>query len=278
PTRRSSDLNARIARTIDPKTSALAIALGQDAIWIAGGDANTVTRVDPTGLVTPITAGHRPVAVAVGAGSVWAADALDDAVVRIDPDTNAVQSTIAVGQSPGAIAIGAGSVWVANSGGGTVSRIDPKTGRVAQTIRTGGSPNGLTVASGKVWVTVAASEPEPTAASGGTLRLTSQTDAGPFDPALSYNAAGWTILYTTCVKLLNYPDKPAPEGSQLRPEAATALPAISDGGRTYTYSVRPGFRFSPPSNEPVTARSFARALERVRSPRMRAPGASLFKD
>ena len=45
------------------------------------------------------------------------------------------------------------------------------------------------------------------------------------DPALAYDAYGWGVLYMTNLMLLNYPDKPAPEGSRLVPDAAVGLPA-----------------------------------------------------
>ena len=45
------------------------------------------------------------------------------------------------------------------------------------------------------------------------------------------------------------------------------MPAVSDGGRRYTFHLRPGFRFSPPSNAPVTAAAFRRAIERALHPR-----------
>src|SRR5262249_54081532 len=41
----------------------------------------------------------------------------------------------------------------------------------------------------------------------------------------------------------------------------------TDRGRTYTFTIRKGFRFSPPSNEEVTAASFRDALDRVLSPK-----------
>src|SRR5712671_31680 len=40
------------------------------------------------------------------------------------------------------------------------------------------------------------------------------------------------------------------------------MPSLSHGGRTYTFRIRSGFRFSPPSNEPVTAETFRHAIER----------------
>jgi peptide/nickel transport system substrate-binding protein len=61
---------------------------------------------------------------------------------------------------------------------------------------------------------------------------------------------------------------------------ATGPPRISDGGRTYTFTIRGGMRFSAPSSQSVTAASFAHAIERALAPRTigSGPGASLFSD
>jgi peptide/nickel transport system substrate-binding protein len=47
-------------------------------------------------------------------------------------------------------------------------------------------------------------------------------------------------------------------------------PATEADGRTYTFHVRPGLRFSPPSGQAVTAAAFARAITRSLDPRMRS--------
>ena len=47
------------------------------------------------------------------------------------------------------------------------------------------------------------------------------------------------------------------------------MPRVTDGGRTYTFAIRPGFRFSPPSNEAVTAATFKYSMERALSPKTR---------
>ena len=60
------------------------------------------------------------------------------------------------------------------------------------------------------------------------------------------------------------------------PEPAEGMPRRSNGGRTYTFVVRRGFRFSPPSGEPVTARSMKYTIERSLHPRMRSPAADLL--
>jgi peptide/nickel transport system substrate-binding protein len=59
---------------------------------------------------------------------------------------------------------------------------------------------------------------------------------------------------------------------------AQSLPAVSPDGRTYTFTIRPGFRFSPPSNEPVTAQTFKGTIERTLSPKMHSPVAGEFAD
>ena len=83
-------------------------------------------------------------------------------------------------------------------------------------------------------------------------------------------------MYATCANLVTYPDKPAPAGSQIVPEVAEAVPTPTDGGRTYTFTIRSGFRFSPSSNEAVTAQTFKATIERVANPQLKSPFASQF--
>ena len=112
---------------------------------------------------------------------------------------------------------------------------------------------------------------------GGTLRINlSTTDFEFLDPALSYEAPGWQVLYMTNLMLLNYPDKPAPEGSRLVPDAATGFPRVSRDGRTYTFTIRPGLRFSDGSA--VTAAAFKRAFERAANPQQGSPAIAFMHD
>ena len=87
-----------------------------------------------------------------------------------------------------------------------------------------------------------------------------------FDPAAYGTFDAAQILYATCAMLLNYPDEPGAAGLRLIPEAARALPTVSTDGRTYTFVIRPGMRFSPPSNQLVTAQTFKYTIERSLSP------------
>jgi YVTN family beta-propeller protein len=265
---------------LDPNAAPAGIDVGPDAVWVSDSGAGSVTRVDPTGLVRSGTVGHGPSGIAAGYGGIWVADTGDDAVVRIDPDTRAVTKTIPVGHAPLGVALGAGSVWAADSGDGTVTRIDPKTEKPVATIEVGSSPQAITVVGGRAWVTVAAQTISPTkvAGGGGSARLDASSDVSSMDPALAYDPLSWQLLYATCAKLLNHPDTGGTAGSQLVPEVARSLPTRSADGKTYTFKVRPGFRFSSQSGEPVTAQTFKETIERTLSPKMKSPVASEFSD
>jgi YVTN family beta-propeller protein len=283
PVARVDPRTNRSVDTIDPGSCCpSSVAAGGGAVWVADRHSGQVARIDGvTGLVKPIAVGNGPSGVAVGEGGVWVAIRWDDEVTRIDPATGAVRTTIEVGHGPIAVAIGGGAVWVANSGDGTVSRIDPEANRVVDTVDIGGSPQRLVYEAGKVWVSVQQAVAE-TARTGGTARFNAQEDVGSLDPALAYapisstslgraSSPSWQIEYATCAKLVNYPDRPGAVGTQLVPEVAQSLPRPTNGGRTYTFRMRRGFRFSPPSGRPVTAQAFKHAIERSLSPEIAGP-------
>ena len=254
-----------LGRPIDPNASPTAVAQGFGSSWLAYREANLVVRVDASGAITTIPVGRGPSAIMVGRSAVWVVDALDGTVKSIDPATSSVITTVKVGSAPSAIAEGNGSVWVANAGDGTLTRIDERTSLPTAQVTVGGSPQALVVAEGKVWVSV---QPPPAAEpSGGTLVVSVPSDITLFDPAVADAIDDSSIEYAICSTLLNYPDEPGPAGLRLVPDAARAAPIVSDGGRSYTFVIRPGLRFSPPSNELVTAETFKHTIERSLSPR-----------
>jgi YVTN family beta-propeller protein len=265
--------SGRPAGSVDVGNEPSAVAAGAGSLWVANSADGTVTRIDPATLVArTIPVGHGPDAVAINAAGAWVANAGDNALVRIDPDTGAVTATAPVGNDPAAVLATATALWVANAGDGTVMRLDPRSGAVTKTIYLGGSPTALVSAAGRVWVTVAPA-PQPPPVTGGTASFTMQHDFPYLDPAypgLDPAPYNLEVSYATCANLVTYPDKPAPAGSQIVPEVAEAVPAPTDGGRTYTFTIRPGFRFSPPSNQAVTAQTFKATIERVVSPQLKS--------
>jgi ABC-type transport system substrate-binding protein len=116
------------------------------------------------------------------------------------------------------------------------------------------------------------------ATKGGTLRIVLADDTDYVDPALAYYQTSWQFEYSTCLKLLNYPDAAGSEGNQLQPEAAEALPEVSADGKNYTFTVRQGLKFSPPSTEQVTPETFRFVVERALNPKMQSPAASFVSD
>jgi peptide/nickel transport system substrate-binding protein len=93
-----------------------------------------------------------------------------------------------------------------------------------------------------------------------TLRISWQNDVS-IDPARAYYGPDLALQYATGTFLLSYPDAPAPRGSRLVPDAAAGFPTIARDGRTYTFRIKRGYRFS--NGQWVTAGSFARAIYRA---------------
>ncbi len=115
------------------------------------------------------------------------------------------------------------------------------------------------------------------AKTGGTMNVDLFTDVDYTDPALDYLSTGWEIEYSTCLKLMNYPDANGPRGSQLVPEAAGGFPRVSNSGKTYDFNVRAGFtKFS--NGQKVTAGTFKYAIERLANPKMQSPAAPFIAD
>jgi peptide/nickel transport system substrate-binding protein len=112
---------------------------------------------------------------------------------------------------------------------------------------------------------------------GGTFRIIVLRDGfDSVDPAQAYMPASWALMDVSCALLLRRPDRPPPAGYRPVPEVAAGYPTVSDGGKTYRFTIRPGFRFSDGS--PLTARNFAAAIGRLRNPAVDSPGAQFARD
>lgn len=112
---------------------------------------------------------------------------------------------------------------------------------------------------------------------GGMMRISFAPSSGLdyIDPALSFTQPGWALLDATCARLMTYPDKPAPASYRLEREVAASY-RISEDFKTYTFTLRSGFRFS--DGKPVRATAFAHAITRALQPFVNAPGAVHMQD
>jgi hypothetical protein len=117
---------------------------------------------------------------------------------------------------------------------------------------------------------VSASTAATSAKRGGTIVLDMTTDVDYIDPQLSYYGETWKLEATTACKLMNWPDKEGAAGAVATPEVSQGLPLVSKDGKTYTFTIRKGFRFS--NGKPVTAQSFVDAINRFANPKMQSTG------
>jgi YVTN family beta-propeller protein len=235
------------------------VAAADRAVWVSDTADRRVLRVDPhTNQVEPIIVGTGPTAITVGFDSVWVANSLDGNVSRINPHTNEVAATIPAGNTPNAIAVGLGGVWIADEFGQTVKEINPATGTVARTTAVGNSPRGLTIAGGLVWV---AAQNSGASHRGGTLTVLQNQPFGSSDPVNDAGTlASLLTLYMTNDGLTAFKRVGGSDGAQVVPDLANTIPTPTDGGRTYTFRLRPGIRYS--NGQPVRAEDFRHAIER----------------
>ena len=60
---------------------------------------------------------------------------------------------------------------------------------------------------------------------------------------------------------------PAPAGQELVPDLAVRVPAPTNGGRTYRFTLKRGIRFGPPVNRKIVSTDIKYAIERLARPR-----------
>lgn len=124
---------------------------------------------------------------------------------------------------------------------------------------------------------VASSHASPTARSGGIFKVSGYAPSFDTpDPALAYLPTSWSILEATCAGLMTYPDKPPPAGLRIVPEVAASYPRVSRDAKTFTFTLRRGFRFSDGS--PIRANAFAQAIGRALAPGVGSVGKEYMED
>ena len=264
----------RMTRMLPTIAGASGVAVGYGRLWVVSPSAGEVVSVDPRSgdVLEHVSVGTDPAAVAVGAGAVWVANRGSDTVWRIEPRSPArVSSVIPVGRAPSALVATGDSVWVANATDNTVTRIDAAGRRAVKTVQLASPPQGLAGWRGRLYVAVRSNN---RAHRGGTLRV---TEGAPdfIDPALAYAPESFSILSMTNDGLVGFRRVGGIEGVQLVPDLAVALPRPTDGGRTYTFRLRPGVRYS--TGALVRPADFRRAIERSFEIRSDQPGRQYFR-
>jgi peptide/nickel transport system substrate-binding protein len=86
--------------------------------------------------------------------------------------------------------------------------------------------------------------PSAGAQKGGTLTILANAGFGVADPAQNYTLQEWSLLITTHDGLAQFQRVGGPAGTKLVPDLATSLPQPTNGGKTYTFQIRKGIKFS----------------------------------
>jgi ABC-type transport system substrate-binding protein/tRNA A-37 threonylcarbamoyl transferase component Bud32 len=291
--------DGRLLRRFPVGGSRILLVFADGAVWAASSANGVITKVDPVAnRITATVKLHGWISdLTVGGGFVWAAVVPDGVVFKLGEDNLNVQGSPAGGPNPERISFGGGGLWIASSVGKTISLFDPGTG-VRKKLAASTPPDLAQYHDGLLW---ASAEPAPRPLApikGQELRISLPQEILGADPSTSFGGSGdplnEQLFYATCANLLNYPDSAGPRGTQLRPELAAAMPAVSRDRRTYTFRIRPGLRFSPssqyrpaalqqPANaapEIVTAGTFRHTIENALSPKLgpNAPAAPFASD
>jgi peptide/nickel transport system substrate-binding protein len=97
--------------------------------------------------------------------------------------------------------------------------------------------------------------------SGGTATIDMASAPDSLDPQYGYTVEAGEADWITYTPLLTYAHANGEAGTQIIPGLATALPTVSDGGKTYTLTLRSGLKFS--NGTPVVASDFSYAVKRM---------------
>jgi peptide/nickel transport system substrate-binding protein len=106
------------------------------------------------------------------------------------------------------------------------------------------------------------------------FRIAYDTGIDYLDPSLSYTVQGWSILWNTYLPLLGYKHVNGPDGATLVPYLAKDMPKVSADGKTYTFTLRKGLKYS--DGTAVKASDFPKTIERDYA--VNSPGVGFFSN
>jgi len=92
------------------------------------------------------------------------------------------------------------------------------------------------------------------------------------DPGLSYTVEGWGIMWNVYLPLLGYKHANGPDGATLVPYLAQDMPTVTNGGKTYEFTLRKGIKYSDGTE--VKASDFKSTIER--DFKVDSPGVGFF--
>jgi peptide/nickel transport system substrate-binding protein len=96
---------------------------------------------------------------------------------------------------------------------------------------------------------------------GGTMRLVARAAAGTIDPHINYTLQYWQIYQSVYDGLVNFQKAAGAEGFTKVPDLAEELPAPTNDGKTYTFKIRKGIKFS--NGQELGVKDVVASLQRI---------------
>ncbi len=96
---------------------------------------------------------------------------------------------------------------------------------------------------------------------GGTLKLLATQGSGTLDPQVNYTLQYWQLYQATYDGLVSFQKVSDAASFQVVPDLAVAMPKVTNGGKTYTFVLRKGIKFS--NGAPVTVNDVRSSLQRI---------------
>jgi peptide/nickel transport system substrate-binding protein len=93
---------------------------------------------------------------------------------------------------------------------------------------------------------------------GGDLTILNEGDIDYMDPGAAYYQVTYELTLATQRTLMGWP----PDATQPVPDLATDQPQVTDGGKTITFTIRDGVKYSPPVDREVKSEDVKYAIER----------------
>ncbi len=103
---------------------------------------------------------------------------------------------------------------------------------------------------------------QPTGNKGGTLiTLANAAPSGSPDPQVNYTLQEWQFLIITHDGLVGFAHAGGKQGTKLVPDLATSIPAPTNGGKTWKFTLRDGIKFS--NGQTLTGNDVKATFERL---------------
>ncbi|MGX4689704.1 ABC transporter substrate-binding protein [Streptomyces sp. JNUCC 63] len=111
---------------------------------------------------------------------------------------------------------------------------------------------------------------------GGTLKFGAAQDADSWDTTRGYYGMMWNFARYYSRQLVTNKAEPGKAGAQVTPDLATDLAKVTDGGKTYTYTLRDGITWE--DGKPITSKDVKYGIERVWAQDVLSGGPTYLKE